>query len=47
MNAGTKNGECVRVLEAVELASADGVGVVPASAFTIRYRYRAAPGRGW
>src|SRR6185436_6329107 len=26
MNAGTKNGECMRVVEAVELATRDGIG---------------------
>jgi len=43
MNAGTKNGECERVLEAMELASPDGVGWFPRSAFTIRYRYTELP----
>jgi UDP-N-acetylmuramate dehydrogenase len=43
MNAGTKNGECERVLEAVELATPEGVGWVPRSALTIRYRYTELP----
>ena len=43
MNAGTKNGECERVLEAVELATPDGIGWVPRSALTIRYRFTELP----
>src|SRR5262249_16100174 len=43
MNAGTKNGECVRELEAMELASADGVGWFARRAFSIRYRYTELP----
>ncbi|HEY1904540.1 MAG TPA: UDP-N-acetylmuramate dehydrogenase [Myxococcaceae bacterium] len=43
MNAGTKNGECERVLDAVELATPDGIGWVPRSALTIRYRFTELP----
>jgi UDP-N-acetylmuramate dehydrogenase len=43
MNAGTKNGECERVLDAVELATPDGVGWVPRSALTLRYRCTELP----
>jgi UDP-N-acetylmuramate dehydrogenase len=38
MNAGTKNGEMVRVVEAVELATAAGVRFVPRDELTFRYR---------
>jgi len=43
MNAGTKNGECERVLDAVELATPDGIGWVPRSAITFRYRFTELP----
>jgi UDP-N-acetylmuramate dehydrogenase len=43
MNAGTKNGECERVLDAVELATPDGIGWVPRSALTLRYRFSELP----
>ena len=43
MNAGTKHGECKRVLEAVELATPDGLGWVPRSALRIRYRFTELP----
>lgn len=43
MNAGTKHGECERVLDAVELATPDGIGWVPRSALTIRYRFTELP----
>ena len=43
MNAGTKHGECERVLDAVELATSDGIGWVPRSALTIRYRFTELP----
>ena len=43
MNAGTKHGECERVLEAVELATPDGLGWVPRSALCIRYRFTELP----
>jgi UDP-N-acetylmuramate dehydrogenase len=46
MNAGTKQGECKRVLDAVELATADGIGWVPRSALTIRYRHTELPAGG-
>ncbi|AKU91861.1 UDP-N-acetylmuramate dehydrogenase [Vulgatibacter incomptus] len=38
MNAGTKNGELVQVVEAVELASASGVRWIPRDELTWRYR---------
>ena len=43
MNAGTKNGECERVLDAIELATPDGIGWIPRSALTIRYRFTELP----
>jgi UDP-N-acetylmuramate dehydrogenase len=43
MNAGTKNGECERILDAVELATPDGIGWVPRSALTLRYRFTELP----
>jgi len=43
MNAGTKNGECERVLDAVELATPDGIGWVPRGALTLRYRFTELP----
>jgi UDP-N-acetylmuramate dehydrogenase len=36
MNAGTKNGECMRAVEAVELATRDGIGWVT----NLEYEYR-------
>lgn len=41
MNAGTKNGECMSVVEAVELATPDGLGWV--SGLTYRYRHTDLP----
>ena len=43
MNAGTKNGEAFRVLEAVELATADGVGWVEARSIPHAYRHTELP----
>ncbi len=43
MNAGTKQGECVQVLDAVELATPDGVGWVARSELAISYRHTALP----
>jgi UDP-N-acetylmuramate dehydrogenase len=43
MNAGTKNGEFCQVLDAVELATPEGVGWVARSELTIRYRHTALP----
>ena len=43
MNAGTKNGECERVLDAVELATREGIGWVPRSALRLRYRFTELP----
>ena len=45
MNAGTKNGECMRVVEAVELATGDGLGWVPREALPFRYRHTTLPER--
>jgi UDP-N-acetylmuramate dehydrogenase len=45
MNAGTKHGACEQVLDAVELATADGVGWVSRSELVIRYRHTALPPR--
>ena len=41
MNAGTKNGECMSVVEAVELATPDGLGWV--TGITWRYRHTDLP----
>lgn len=43
MNAGTKNGECMTVVEAVELATADGLGWVGASELPYTYRHTTLP----
>ncbi len=43
MNAGTKNGECMTVVEAVELATVDGVGWVPRAQLPFTYRHTALP----
>ncbi len=41
MNAGTKNGECMTIVEAVELVTPDGVGWV--TGLTFRYRHTDLP----
>jgi UDP-N-acetylmuramate dehydrogenase len=41
MNAGTKNGECMTAVDAVELATADGIGWV--TGLTYRYRHTDLP----
>ncbi|MDP1822859.1 MAG: UDP-N-acetylmuramate dehydrogenase [Archangium sp.] len=41
MNAGTKNGECMSVVEAVELATPDGIGWV--TGLVYRYRHTDLP----
>ncbi len=41
MNAGTRNGECMTVIEAVELATPDGLGWV--TGLTFRYRHTDLP----
>ena len=46
MNAGTKNGECMRVVDAVELATADGIGWVPRARLPFRYRHTELPAGG-
>ena len=43
MNAGTKHGECMSIVEAVELATAAGVGWVAASQIPHQYRHTALP----
>jgi UDP-N-acetylmuramate dehydrogenase len=43
MNAGTKHGSCEQVLEAVELATPQGVGWVARSALVRRYRFTELP----
>lgn len=43
MNAGTKHGEYQQVLEAVELATKDGVGWVARSELAISYRHTVLP----
>jgi UDP-N-acetylmuramate dehydrogenase len=43
MNAGTKNGETMTVVDALELATADGVGWVPASSLEYEYRHTHLP----
>jgi len=43
MNAGTKHGECFRVLEAVELATADGIGWLAAPEVPHGYRHTELP----
>jgi len=45
MNAGTKQGECAQVLDAVELATPDGVGWVARQDLAISYRSTALPAR--
>jgi UDP-N-acetylmuramate dehydrogenase len=46
MNAGTKHGECMSVVEAVELATADGLGWVPRAELAVEYRHTAFPKQG-
>ncbi len=46
MNAGTKNGECFRVVEAVEVATADGVGWLSKAEIPHRYRHSELPPGG-
>jgi UDP-N-acetylmuramate dehydrogenase len=43
MNAGTKNGECMTRVQAVELATADGVGWVDAATLSWGYRRTQLP----
>ncbi|HEY8207364.1 MAG TPA: UDP-N-acetylmuramate dehydrogenase [Myxococcaceae bacterium] len=38
MNAGTKHGECMSVVQAVEVATAEGVGWIPRERLSVRYR---------
>jgi UDP-N-acetylmuramate dehydrogenase len=46
MNAGTKHGECMSVVEAVELATADGLGWVPREQLNVEYRHTGFPQSG-
>jgi UDP-N-acetylmuramate dehydrogenase len=43
MNAGTKMGECMSVVEAVEIATPDGIGWVPSAALSHGYRHVVLP----
>ncbi|WP_224365213.1 UDP-N-acetylmuramate dehydrogenase [Hyalangium versicolor] len=43
MNAGTKNGECFRVVEAVEVATVDGVGWLTKAQIPHAYRHSELP----
>jgi len=43
MNAGTKNGECFRVIEAVELATVDGLGWLEKARIPHAYRHSELP----
>ncbi len=43
MNAGTKNGECMTIVEAIELATAEGLGWVDAKTISFRYRHTDLP----
>lgn len=46
MNAGTKNGECFRVVEAVEVATVDGVGWLEKARIPHAYRHSELPPGG-
>src|SRR5215510_14523803 len=43
MNAGTKMGECMSVVEAIEVATSEGIGWVQASALSYGYRHVVLP----
>jgi UDP-N-acetylmuramate dehydrogenase len=43
MNAGTKMGECMSAVDAVEIATAEGLGWVSRSALTVEYRHTTLP----
>jgi UDP-N-acetylmuramate dehydrogenase len=43
MNAGTKHGECMSIVEAVELATPEGIGWLDAHQLTHRYRHTDLP----
>jgi len=43
MNAGTKNGECMAVVDALELATPEGIGWVEAKTVSFRYRHTDLP----
>jgi UDP-N-acetylmuramate dehydrogenase len=46
MNAGTKMGECMSVVEAVEIAAPEGIGWTNRSQLVCRYRHTALPPDG-
>lgn len=46
MNAGTKAGECMTAVEAVEVATADGAGWIGRERLTARYRHTELPPGG-
>jgi len=46
MNAGTKHGECMRVVEAVEVATAEGSGWIGRDRLSVRYRHTELPEGG-
>jgi UDP-N-acetylmuramate dehydrogenase len=46
MNAGTKMGECMSVVEAVEIATAEGIGWTERSRLACRYRHTPLPAGG-
>jgi len=46
MNAGTKHGECMSVVQAVEVATSEGVGWIPRERLGVRYRRTDLPEGG-
>lgn len=46
MNAGTKMGECLSAVEAVEIATSDGIGWLDRAELTYGYRHLALPAHG-
>ena len=47
MNAGTKHGECMSVVSAVEVVTAEGIGWVARERLGVRYRRTDLPEVGW
>ncbi|MFL5319024.1 MAG: UDP-N-acetylmuramate dehydrogenase [Myxococcaceae bacterium] len=45
MNAGTKNGECMSIVDAIEVATADGIGWLAREKTPYRYRHTDLPER--
>ena len=43
MNAGTKNGECMTIVEAIELATPAGIGWIEAAQVPFQYRHTSIP----